>query len=240
MPPAKNQKDNPIQGKYEKKFNDLKGAEKKYTMGGSNSSDTPVKDAEENPDNSWKNNTTSTVNKWKNSVTGSHTGPQNAKINIFTKKKGPLTAIILTLVGGGIGITAFLSPSILLVQFKEIMVNKFNTQLSSMDVRTTRMLTNKMKTIKGVCTSAVSIKCKYSTMSKKQIEKFEKAGIKVEYTEKNLAGRAKPTSFEFEGKKIDAKNFNKTIKNSAEFRVALKRAYNPKFAGFADAIWVKA
>jgi LAS superfamily LD-carboxypeptidase LdcB len=251
MSSAQNQNDNPIQEEYEEKFNDLRDAEKSGTTDGSGDS-ASIKDAEDNPNNSWKSNSTGAGgihggkntssalgNKWKNSVTGSHTGPQKASLKYSMKKKGPLTAIILTLVGGGVGVTAFLSPSILLVQFKEIMVNKFNTQLSSMDVRTTRMLTNKMKTIKGVCTSAVSVRCKYSTMSKRQIEKFEKAGIKVNYDEKNLAGRAKPTSFEFNGKKIDAKNFNKTIKNSPEFRVALKRAYNPKFSGFADAIWNK-
>ncbi len=176
---------------------------------------------------------------WKNKVSGAakSTVKPSGRLAI-AKKKGPLTAIILTLAGGGLGITALLSPSLLIVQVKEIMVNKFNTQLSSMDIRTNKLLAK--KTLSGGCGSVLTIACKYSTMSKKQIEKFEKAGIKVKYTEKNLFGRAKPTSFEFGNEKILAKDFNKTLRKKPEFRVAVKKAYNPKFAGFADSLWNKA
>jgi|GEM_PF-792333 len=178
---------------------------------------------------------------WKNKVAGSAASKITPVGRLNTlKKKGPLTAIILTLAGGVIGIGALLTPSLLIVQFKEIMVNKFNTQLASMDVRTTKMLTKKVGTLNGLCTGAIDVRCRYATMSKKQIEKFEKAGIKVHYDDKNLFGRAKPTSFEFEGRKIKPSEFNNMVKSSSAFRTAVKKAYNPLFAGFADAIWNKA
>jgi hypothetical protein len=175
---------------------------------------------------------------WANNVSGATSDKTKSSGRFkLAKKKGPLTAIILTLVGGGIGIGGLLSPGLLLVQVKEAMVNKFNTQLASMDSRTTKLLTK--KTTAGVCGTVITIRCKYSTMSEKQVANFEKAGIKVTSEEKTIFGRTKPTSFEFEGKTIKASEFTSTIRKDLKFRSAVKLAYNPKFAGFADSIWNK-
>ena len=167
-----------------------------------------------------------------------NTGPSGKKPKFsFFKKKGPFIGIGITIVGGGIGIMALTSPSLLIVQFKETMANKFNTQLGSMDVRNTKMLILKMGLTKGLCNSVASLGCKYSTMSKKQIANFEKGGIKVNYENKSLLGRAKPTSIEFDGKTIKpGKELNNLIKSDIKFRSALKRAFNPTYAGFADKI----
>jgi len=227
MPP-RNKNDNPIQSKYEDKFNAINKAEKNGTADNSDLGD--VKNTEESPNNSWKNN-----------VSGPKPGSQKSGgVLASLKKKGPITAIILTLVGGGIGIGGLLSPSLLLVNLKEVMVNKFNTQLTSMDIRTTKLLTKKMNTTSGVCTSVVSVGCKYSTMSKKQVENFKKAGIDIEPDGKTMFGRTKPKSFKFEGKDISAKGLSGALKDSPSFRSAIKQAYNPKFAGFSDSIWSKA
>ncbi|MCX6728166.1 MAG: M15 family metallopeptidase [Candidatus Saccharibacteria bacterium] len=247
---------NPIQDEYDHnlapEFDHLKQAEQTGTASDSNTDS--VKNAEENPKGNWSNNvtgtgsggrgrnTSSTSGNKSNSAISNHTGPTNAKIKITSlKKKGPLVAIIITLVGGSIGIVSLLSPSLLIVQFKEVMVNKFNSQLASMDVRNTKLLSKKMGTTKGLCTTPASILCKYSTMSEKQVAKFEKAGIHVVSDgDKTLLGRVRPKSFKFQGKSISAKNFSKEIGKNPEFRSAVKLAYNPKFAGFADAIWAKA
>lgn len=191
-----------------------------------------LQDAEENPnsDQPWVNN----FQKEREDLEAQRQKTQRRSKAYFrlAKKKGPLTAIILTLVGGGIGISGLLSPALLIVNLKEIMVNKFNNQLTSMDVRTTKILTKKATT--GICTSTISISCKYSKMSTKQIANFEKAGITVE-----LEG-TKPTGFKFKGKTIPASEFSKTLGADIEFRSAVKVAYNPKFAGFSDSIWAKA
>jgi hypothetical protein len=158
----------------------------------------------------------------------------------LAKRKGPLTAIILTVVGGGIGISALLSPGLLIVQFKEAMVSKFNTQLAAMDIRTTKILAAKMKTTSGICGSTITIACKYSSMSEKQLSNFEKAGIKVNSDKTTITGRVKPTGFEFEGRPIAANEFVARIKDTPSFRSAVKLAYNPKLAGLSDSIWSKA
>jgi hypothetical protein len=274
--PNKKENPNPIQYKYENKFDANKSAKYKVSSNSSNSSNIEeaekngtmtgstnktkqnkssdinnVKNAEESPDKGWKNNVTGTggggrgnntssTGGSESDSTGSNTGSTKSNISIsLLKKKGPLLAIILTIFGGGVGIVGLASPSIVLVQIKEIMVNKFNAQFSSMDIRTTKMLTTKMGTTKGLCSLVVSAKCRYSTMSEKQIKNFKKAGITViSDGNKNLLGRTKPKSLKFEGKTITAgREFNAILKNNTKFRAAIRVAYNPKFAGFADNIW---
>lgn len=234
---------NPGQNDIDRKTDFLKRAEENGTGGDDNNgNDDPsrkIKDNEENADGSWINNTS--LKKGLLEYEQKRKLRRSGAYLRLAKKKGPLTAIILTLVGGGIGISGLLSPSLLIIHIKEIMTDKFNLQLTSMEIRNTQMLTKKMGTTSGVCGAKITIQCKYSTMSKKQIANFEKAGIKVNYDDVNLVGRAKPTSLEFEGKTITAKSeFSDAIKNNPQFRAALKDAYNPKFAGFADNIWKKA
>lgn len=178
---------------------------------------------------------------WNNSVTGLNTKTKS-KISGFFKKKGPLTTVIISLVGGGLGLAALLSPGLLLVQFKEVLVDKFNTQLTSMDIRSTKMLTKKMNVLSGACTKAVSVKCRYSTMSNKQIKKLEKAGITVEFDPdepKSLLGlgRRKPKGFTFENKTILPGGLAHEIETNSKFRSALKNGFNPKYVGFADEIF---
>jgi len=221
---------NPGQQHSDNQFNDLKKAESESAAGSNSdngSSQNNVKNAEENPSGEWQNN-----------VSGSKPSTIGGKFNGL-KKKGPLTTIILTLVGGGLGIGGLLSPGLLIIQLKEVMVNKFNSQLSSMDIRTNKILTS--KTTGGIsCGKIINIGCKYSSMSEKQIANFEKAGITVESESKTILGRTKPKSFKFNGETIKASEFASKLESSAEFRSAVKVGYNPKFAGFADSFWGKA
>ena len=180
---------------------------------------------------------------WSNKVTSKPSGPTKGRLNLSgLKKNGPLATIIITLVGGGLGIGGLLSPSLLIVNLKEVMTDKFNLQLASMDTRTNKILRAKVDgTTRGLCTSVMSVACKYSTMSKTQLSKFEKAGIHVvpDTDSPGLLGRTRPASFDFDGKTIDATEFNKMLKTDPKFRTAVKKAYSPKFAGFTDEIWQK-
>lgn len=219
---------NPGQIHADNTFDALKKAE---TNGNSLSNGDEVKDKEQKPASDWVNN-----------VTGQNKNQQPSGFNKFkslAKKKSATIAIIGILLGSSVGIGGFLSTGLLLVQIKEVMVGKFNSQLASMDIRSTKILASKMGTTGGICTSVIDIRCKYSSMSEKQIANFEKAGIKISSDEKTLFGRTKPTNFEFNGKTISAAEFSSEIGTNPEFRSAVKNAYNPKFAGFADSIWSK-
>lgn len=147
------------------------------------------------------------------------------------------------LIGGGsaLGILGFVliglaSPSLLIVQMKETMLGKFNTQLASMEVRTNKLLVSKLNGATTGCDGIIKVRCKFTTMSEKQVAKLKAAGIEVEGN-KTITGRTKPTSMSFKGTPIESKDFMKTANSNAEFRSALKQAYNPKFAGFTGKAW---
>ncbi len=177
---------------------------------------------------------------WANNVSGTTSDkPKSGGRFKFAKKKGPLTAIILTLVGGGIGIGGLLSPSLLIVNLKEMMVNKFNTQLTSMDIRNNKILKSR---ILGNSSCGTIIKCKISTMSEYQVKRFAKSDITVNFDEEagtNLLGRKKIKSLSYDGNEITAAQLSNKLNTDVKFRSAVKKAYNPLFAGFADKIWNK-
>ncbi len=210
----------------------LKRAENNKNKGQSdqldNSSD--LKNAEENSNSSWKNNVSS-----KNIATNIGGGVFKS----FIKKRGPAATIMLTLLFGGMGISTLLSPSLLLMQMREVFTDKFNNQLTSLEKRKVSFYTN--KTTSGSC-SGIKIACKFSTFSEKQIENFKKAGIDIEVdadASKTMTGRSRATSFSFEGNKISASEFNSKLKNDVKFRSAVKVAYNPKLSSFSDTVYNK-
>lgn len=200
-----------------------------------------IRNQEENPDDISGDSTSGqeghTLGKWTNKTLKKSKGL--GKLS-FVKKKGPLALITAMMIGTCISLPILFSPGILIVQLKEVLTSKFNNQFASMDIRSTKLLVSKMSTTKGVCTSVITVKCKYSSMSDKQIKNFEKAGITVVVDlegSKGLTGRSKVKGFTFKGKTILANGLNTEIARSTEFRSALHKAYNPKYAGFSDKIW---
>ena len=162
----------------------------------------------------------------------------NRAIKIL-KKGGPAGAILGILLSLAGLVSFFGGPGLLIVNLAEVMTQKFNYQLASMDVRSDRIMAAKFKnSTTGVCSSVVSIRCKYSTFSKRELDNFKKAGFKVETDGKSISGRYKITSLELEsGKPIAAKDFANELKNNPNFKTAMKRAYNPKFIGMGDKIF---
>lgn len=191
-----------------------------------------VEEQEGNPDASWRS-----------SYAGNKTRPgkdlSQANIKAILKKRGPLGLILAILLGGGVVGTIFVSPSVLLLQIREVMVEKFNVQLPAMNARYGRVIDSKVDSAtNGLCGTKISVKCRYSTMSKAQVARFSAANITVEGGE-NALGRTKPTGFRFAGEVIPASEFRATMRSNPEFLNAVRRAYNPKFAGFADQIWAR-
>lgn len=231
---------NPGQIDYDRRFNDIANAEKSGNANSSSSLNSEntlsQKEGEGNGNNSWQNNFTNQGS----SSTGKSTGKGILKGSL--KKKGPLAAIIGVLGIGGISITMLFSPGLLIVQLKETMANKFNSQLSSMTVRSNKIMVNRLKdtATSGTC-SVVNIRCKFSTMSKKQLSRLEKAGITAldkdgKPVSANKLGRARPAKLLVDGQEIDAKNLRKALKDNPGLRSSLNKVYNPKFSAFSDGV----
>lgn len=97
------------------------------------------------------------------------------------RKRSSLMTILLLLFGGGSMLTAFFSPSLAIVQkMKEVFTKGLNDQLRAVDERSSVLIRSKLKDVtKGSC-GAVKIKCRYATMTEKQIKKYERnnSGLK--------------------------------------------------------------
>lgn len=222
---------------FDKDFNDLTSPEHLAKDGKEGALGQDVRDAEDRGGN-WKNNTTSDYGGNK-SKGGRAVTPMN--VRAILKKRGPLGLIALLGLGGGILGTALFSPGLLLVQMKEALVNRFDTQLASMDARSTKILNQKINgTTTGICGAKITIKCKYSTISEKQATRLKAQGIDVEGDSTKIGNRIKPTSYTFNGgDSMDPKTFAARMKTDPALSSAMRKAYNPKYAGFADKIWGK-
>ena len=180
---------------------------------------------------------------WKSEYGGNKTKagrivtPMN--VRAILKKRGPLGLIAVLGLGGGLLGTALFSPGIILVHMKESLTDRFNTQLASMDSRKSIILNQKiLGTTSGVCGVKISILCNYSTISEKQSALLKTAGIEVKGKSTIFGSGVKPSSYSFNGgEPMDAKTFAAKIKTDPALASAMKQAYNPKYAGFADKIW---
>lgn len=159
----------------------------------------------------------------------------------FFKRRSAVATITALFVGGFGGLILLLSPSLAAVQLKEALVGDLNDQLGAMDFRTQHVFKAKLNDIgKGVCTG-VKVRCGFKGMSNRQVKRFQAAGWEVETDGKTAFGKNKVVSLSIEndaGKKItidNPKQLNKLV-GDAVVRRAVKRAFDPRFYGFFDAV----
>jgi len=181
---------------------------------------------------------------WANKVSGGDSGGKSSgRASGFIKglrKRSPLILIIGTILGGGSILTLLFSPATLLLQMRNTLLDKFNDQVTAMDVRSIYILQKKIDNdiTSGSC-GVITLRCKLKTMSSKQVEKLEKAGFTVNGKTTLFGTRMKAESFTYEGKEYAAKDLKAAVKNDPSFRRALMKGYNPRFAAFSDAIFQK-
>jgi hypothetical protein len=170
-------------------------------------------------------------NSYKNNYTGTDDKSSKGSSKFsFLKKKGPLALIISIVIGGSFGLSVFFSPAMLLLQVKEAIVNRFDNQDASLNIRATKMLNKKI--LGGACT--IEILCKYSSFSDKQVANLKKAGIEVVVDEElSSPGKIHPKNFIVNGETIQPGEL--TLKTT--LASAIKEFYNSKFAGMSDKIF---
>lgn len=230
---------NYTQENYDKGFDNfsLSDAEKKGSDGvyAGNQDSEDVQSQEESP---------TLRSGWENKTTPNDRSPQKLSVAgvLRGKKKGSATLVIILLIIGGIFGLSFVTPGLLLIHMKEVISDKLNTQLASMDMRTEKVLVKKVsgQATSGFCTSKVTIRCKLTSLNDKQVQNLEKAGIKVVTDgDTTITGRIKPTALEFNGKTLTGANLAREMRADRQLGSALNRGYNPKMAGFADKVWGK-
>lgn len=166
----------------------------------------------------------------------------------FFKKKGPMAAIAAILLGGGAGLTFLFSPGIAIVQLKETLTNDLNDQLAALDIRSSHVFRAKLKSPQAsasICSSAVNIRCKFSTMSGKSYKNFTKANIQLECEggcKDGLLARNKITKMTFpDGRSFaDPSEATKYARSNTGAASAMRKAYNPLYRGLSDTPAMKA
>lgn len=178
-----------------------------------------------------------------NTTYGGNAGSQKSggRFN-FIKKKGPLTAIIMSLLVGGGGVGFFLTSTLAPIAFFEAIADDLNDQLGALDIRSDHMAHNKLiqseksQAIKGC--SKLSIRCKFATLSDKQIAKLKRAGIEVvpstETSKGILGGRTIPKSYIFQGKEYSPDKWSEMLNTNRQAQTAQRKANNMKYAGLSD------
>lgn len=162
-------------------------------------------------------------------------------LGLSPKGKGATGLLITMLFAGMVGFGSWILPSSLPFHFKETLVEKFNDQLTAMDLRMIHMVKNKMqdKTTKGLCTKSVNVRCKYKTMSDRQIRRLEgktDGRLILEKREIKVAGitRYAVDAITIDGKRMTADTIIKEIYADEDVRKVLYRAYMPSYAIWAD------
>jgi biotin carboxyl carrier protein len=166
----------------------------------------------------------------------------------FNKKlrgKSSIITVALILFGGGGAMTLFMSPSLAIIQLKEVLTQDLNDQLKALDNRSNALLRSKLKdTTRGSC-GAVKIACRFSTISDKQAERFRAAGIEIDRDmSKGFSNkRGQITRMTFTDPNTGVKTYitnagdlTKHSLGNVDFRAAMLKAYNPKFAGMTDKV----
>ncbi|HSW91038.1 MAG TPA: hypothetical protein VLG09_00145, partial [Candidatus Saccharimonadales bacterium] len=165
---------------------------------------------------------------WTNNFKG---GSETSKKTPLTfkgvlNKKGPMGVIIALLGGGGLAVTS-LSPGLLLVELKTIFTNDRDDSAPAIQINAETMLQTKVKSIKakvGVCGAKITIRCKWGSVSKTQLDTFKEKGFKIE-TEKKF-GRNIIKSF--------AMPDGTRVNDPAELKTLMK---DPKYAAYLSTVF---
>ncbi|HRC28275.1 MAG TPA: hypothetical protein PKV96_02715 [Candidatus Saccharimonas sp.] len=189
-------------------------------------------DAESNTSDSWANNFTE------------QSGQSSGNFKGVLKKAGPAGGIIGVIIALGSLVSFFGGPGLLLVHIAEIITEKTNLQLASLEKRKLHLLDAKLNnTTAGFCKGAVSVRCKFGTMSDANIRAFKNAGIEVVTDGKSVLGRNKVSHMFYtdggEKVRVDAKDFGKMSRTNPIFSRMLITAYNGNFFGLQDKIMKK-
>ena len=185
----------------------------------------------------------------KSEESGSASFGNTRKLAMSTlRKKGPLALIgaIVGIVGALFG--ALTSPGLLIVQIKDALTDDLNDAITAMDTRSQHIIKAKIKKATGgFCAQKASIRCKYKSMSAKQVEKLRKAGVHVETDGKTTTGRYKVASLALidpetgkaipkdkPGGNITAREFMSRYNTNTDFRSRMNTAWTPRWMSVRD------
>lgn len=167
----------------------------------------------------------------------------------IVKKRGVLGLIATLILGGGAAGFLLFSPGLAIIQLKETMTNDLNDQLAAMDIRSSHVFLAKMKGLQAdgsICSGAINIRCKFSTLSGTSVKNFKAAGITLDCggnpCKEDKLSRNRVTKITFPDGKVfeNPGAATRYARSNPQAASAMRKAYNPAFAGLSDAPAMKA
>lgn len=160
------------------------------------------------------------------------------KIKTRNGAAGTIVAVVMV---GLVALGSILGGSLAPFAFMANVVDDLNDQLASLDIRQEKLLRTKTKGIQNDFVngcSIMSIRCKYRSVSKADVERLKSVGIEV--SGKSIAGRVFPDrqgyTLEVDGRtrSMSARELADLIKTNPRISNQFREAQNMKFFGFAD------
>ncbi len=168
-------------------------------------------------------------------ITGA-TNPQKLAIQLM-KKGGPigtvLGIVLLVISFGGS------SLSMVIVHMGDQINTRLNHGITSLNERSAALNASRLKgATRGAC-GEKTLRCRYSTISNKQLKNYEKAAqadpkLKIDTRESAIPGRHVITDITYDGVKIDPSNYRSTLFSNPSFASAMDRVYSPRLATLHD------
>ena len=174
-------------------------------------------------------------------VTGKKT-PKKIKFNF--KKASPVAGIGIIAIIFGTALAGSLGPASLLINLKENMMNRWDTQNITAEVRSNMLLSKRLGEANTSGCNSNILSCKYSKPSSKFLKKLDVAGIKALDSKGNtidkqswISGKSRPAKYLLpDGKEITAANFAEEMRNNPTARSAFRKAHNPKWVTWSDSV----
>ena len=161
----------------------------------------------------------------------------------FAKKSGPFAPILLIFITSGLFILAISSPGLAIVQISEALKTDLDDALSNTEARSGHIIRAKIKNkaVSKGCSGGSLFRCKYKSMSEKQMNKLRKAGYSFvpESPKKTISGKYQIEALTHRtasGKTeiVGPKEYLKKYNTDPEFRSKANTAYNPKWKNLRD------
>jgi hypothetical protein len=159
-----------------------------------------------------------------------------------------MLAIIIALVGGGFGMIGLSSSALLPMSIVSNLVQKFNTQETSLTIRTNKLLASKMASdsTSGMC-NLVQIACRFTIPSNRFLGQLNENGIKAfngkgEIDSGGIWPNARPDVYQFtdqagETTYVQASELKQTLIDNPEFRDAFHEASKTRFESLSDSVF---
>lgn len=174
-------------------------------------------------------------------------GSLRGRFGNAVRRKGALGGIIAMIIGGGGLLGVFFSPGFGVVHMQEVFstdLDDISAGLEEHGIHVFKGRINASPATKGYCGSKVTVRCKFTSTSARQIRMMEKAGIKVECEgvcdRKVLRNRVTAYTLPDGTRITDPNQFAELMRKNPRAAGVMTKVFNARFFGVSSKAAAKA